>query len=65
MLGSQSMATSMARFASAPMCIAATAAGAEKHLIKMDGAYLLGFGPRTVDAVKELSERLYGDRISD
>ncbi|MCO5072440.1 MAG: ABC transporter substrate-binding protein [Rhizobiaceae bacterium] len=45
--------------------IAATTAGAEKHLIKMDGAYLLGFGPRTVDAVKELSERLYGDRISD
>ena len=30
----------------------------------MDGAYLLGFGPRTADAVRELAVALYGDQIS-
>ena len=27
----------------------------------MDGAYLLGFGPRTADAVHDLAVALYGD----
>ena len=29
----------------------------------MDGAYLLGFGPRTAGAVRELAAALYGDQI--
>jgi iron complex transport system substrate-binding protein len=39
--------------------IAATPAGASKFLIRMDGLYLLGFGPRTASAVRELSSKLY------
>lgn len=40
--------------------IAATPAGAARRLIKMDGAYLLGFGPRTADAIKDVATALYG-----
>lgn len=43
--------------------IAATPAGQAKRLIKMDGSYLLGFGPRTADAIKELAQSLYGDQV--
>jgi iron complex transport system substrate-binding protein len=39
--------------------IAATPAGASKTLIRMDGLYLLGFGPRTASAIRELSSKLY------
>jgi iron complex transport system substrate-binding protein len=39
--------------------IAATPAGASRALIRMDGLYLLGFGPRTASAVRELSSKLY------
>jgi iron complex transport system substrate-binding protein len=39
--------------------IAATPAGASKTLIRMDGLYLLGFGPRTAGAIRELSSKLY------
>jgi iron complex transport system substrate-binding protein len=39
--------------------IAATPAGASRTLIRMDGLYLLGFGPRTASAVRELSSKLY------
>lgn len=39
---------------------AATPAGQEMALIRMDGQYLLGFGPRTAQAVTELAERIYG-----
>lgn len=45
--------------------LASTPAAASKRLIKMDGAYLLGFGPRTADAVRELAKSLYGDEIAD
>lgn len=45
--------------------IAATPAGQAKRLIKMDGAYLLGFGPRTADAVKEVAAALYGDQVGN
>ncbi|WP_274628726.1 heme/hemin ABC transporter substrate-binding protein [Arvimicrobium flavum] len=45
--------------------IAGTPAGQEKKLIKMDGAYLLGFGPRTADAITELAHSLYGDQVKD
>jgi iron complex transport system substrate-binding protein len=39
--------------------IAVTPAGASKTLIRMDGLYLLGFGPRTAGAIRELSTKLY------
>jgi iron complex transport system substrate-binding protein len=41
--------------------IAATPAGQARRLIRMDGAYLLGFGPRTAGAIRDLSKALYGD----
>ncbi len=37
----------------------ATPAAARKALVVMDGLYLLGFGPRTPDAARELMARLY------
>ncbi len=41
--------------------LAATPAGRNKRLIKMDALYLLGFGPRTPAAARELASRLYPD----
>jgi len=38
--------------------IAATPAGKEKRIISMDGLYMLGFGPRSVDAATELAALL-------
>jgi iron complex transport system substrate-binding protein len=38
---------------------AATPAAANRALIAMDGVYLLGFGPRTPDAVRDLMAALY------
>ena len=43
--------------------IASTPAGQAKRFIRMDGAYLLGFGPRTAAAIRELATALYGDQI--
>jgi iron complex transport system substrate-binding protein len=40
--------------------IASTAAGKDRRLIRMDGAYLLGFGPRTASAAHDLAAALYG-----
>ncbi|MGV8853074.1 MAG: heme/hemin ABC transporter substrate-binding protein [Devosia sp.] len=40
--------------------VALTPAGRNHALIRMDGAYLLGFGPRTAAAVAELVDALYG-----
>ena len=37
--------------------IALTPAGQNKALIRMDGSYLLGFGPRTAQAISELSTK--------
>jgi iron complex transport system substrate-binding protein len=37
----------------------ATPAAANKALIVMDGLYLLGFGPRTADAARDLMKALY------
>jgi iron complex transport system substrate-binding protein len=45
--------------------IASTPAGQEKKLIRMDGAYLLGFGPRTAGAIRDLSAALYGSEIKN
>jgi len=40
--------------------IASTPAGRDKAIIRMDGAYLLGFGPRTAAAARDLAAALYG-----
>jgi len=41
----------------------ATPAGEAGLLIRMDGLYLLGFGPRTADAARELVSALYGEQV--
>lgn len=41
--------------------LASTPAGQAKNVIRMNAAYLLGFGPRTAGAVKELAAAFYGD----
>ena len=43
--------------------IATTPAGKAKALLRMDGGYLLGFGPRTAGAISDLAKALYGDQI--
>ena len=45
--------------------VAATPAGKERRLIRMDGAFLLGFGPRTAAAARDLARSLYGDQATD
>ncbi|MEJ5021934.1 ABC transporter substrate-binding protein [Ochrobactrum vermis] len=40
--------------------IAATPAGRNKNVVSMDATYLLGFGPRTGAAIRDLSAKLYG-----
>lgn len=44
--------------------IASTPAGQAKRLVRMDGAYLLGFGPRTASAVRDLARAFYGDQVA-
>ena len=46
----------------ASAAIAATPAGQARNLVRMNGLYLLGFGPRTAAAVRDLSQALYGDQ---
>jgi iron complex transport system substrate-binding protein len=43
----------------ATAAFAATPAAAQKSFIAMDGLYLLGFGPRTASAARDLSAQLY------
>ena len=45
--------------------IAATPAGIKHALIRMDGGYLLGFGPRTADAIHDLAVSIYGQQVTD
>lgn len=45
--------------------MAGTPAAQNRAAIRMDGSWLLGFGPRTASAVRELSSRLYGAAIGD
>lgn len=45
--------------------IAATPAGRDRALIRMGGQYLLGFGPRTAQAVQDLADALYGEQDHD
>ncbi len=40
-----------------------TPAGVAKNFRHIDGEYLLGFGPRTPAAIRELATDLYGDKI--
>ncbi|MCX7567316.1 ABC transporter substrate-binding protein [Sulfitobacter sp. F26169L] len=40
--------------------IASTPAAQNRAVIRMDGLYLLGFGPRTADAVSDLNRAIYG-----
>lgn len=42
--------------------MAATTAVQDEAILRIDGAFLLGFGPRTPAAVSELAAALYGDR---
>jgi iron complex transport system substrate-binding protein len=42
-----------------------TPAAREKRVVAMDGLYLLGFGPRTPDAVLDLARLLHGDLAGD
>ena len=45
--------------------VSPTPAGAARKLIRMDGGYLLGFGPRTADAIHDLAVSLYGGQVTD
>ncbi|MBD9373304.1 ABC transporter substrate-binding protein [Rhizobium sp. ARZ01] len=40
--------------------IALTPAAATRSVVRMESLHLLGFGPRTASAIRELNERLYG-----
>ncbi|RWQ66802.1 MAG: ABC transporter substrate-binding protein [Mesorhizobium sp.] len=39
--------------------LSATPAAKTKALIVLDGAYMIGFGPRTADAIRDLAQALY------
>lgn len=45
--------------------ISSTPAAQAGKILRMDGGYLLGFGPRTAGAIRELATALYGDEIKD
>lgn len=45
--------------------LASTPAGQAKNLVRLDGNYMLGFGPRTAAAIRDLAAALYGDQIKD
>lgn len=45
--------------------LAETPAGKDRKLIVMEGAYLLGFGPRTASAARDLATALYGDKLAN
>ena len=41
--------------------VSVTPAARTGTVIRMDGLYLLGFGPRTADAASDLATALYGE----
>lgn len=45
--------------------ILSTPAGAAHKVVRMDGGYLLGFGPRTADVIHDLAASLYGGQAAD
>ena len=42
-----------------------TPAAKNIEVIRMDGLYMLGFGPRTASAIKELNFNLYGKNVDN
>lgn len=44
--------------------LAATPAVTAGRIIEIDAAFMLGFGPRTPEAILELTGQLYGDRVA-
>jgi iron complex transport system substrate-binding protein len=42
--------------------VGSTPAGRDRRVVAMDELYLLGFGPRTAEAVRELNRELSGER---
>lgn len=44
--------------------LAATPAAKNRALIVLDGAYMIGFGPRTADAIRDLAQALYPDALA-
>jgi len=59
--GGDHAATDDALWANA--AIALTPAGQNKRIVRIDGAYLLGFGPRTASAIRDLATAIYGDAV--
>ncbi|AZO02083.1 MULTISPECIES: hemin ABC transporter substrate-binding protein [unclassified Mesorhizobium] len=45
--------------------VASTPAGTNRKMISMWGGYLLGFGPRTAEAIHDLAVALYGNQVTD
>ncbi len=45
--------------------VAATPAGRSGRIVTIDGIHLLGFGPRTPQALAELTDRLHPNRVAD
>ena len=45
--------------------LAATPAAVNGKIVRMDGGYLLGFGPRTGEAVRDLATELYGEQVAN
>ncbi len=45
--------------------IAPTPAGKAGAIIRIDGNYLLGFGPRTAGAVRDVAKALYGETVGN
>ncbi|GLS37038.1 hemin ABC transporter substrate-binding protein [Mesorhizobium tianshanense] len=45
--------------------ILSTPAGAARKVVRMDGGYLLGFGPRTADVIHDLAASLYSGQTAD
>jgi iron complex transport system substrate-binding protein len=43
--------------------LSATPAAEKKALIVLDGAYMIGFGPRTADAIRDLAQALYPEVV--
>ena len=43
--------------------LGATRAAREGAIVRMDGLFLLGFGPRTGEAAMELAKAIYGDQL--
>ncbi|GHC75740.1 heme/hemin ABC transporter substrate-binding protein [Limoniibacter endophyticus] len=44
--------------------VSQTPAGKEKRLVVLDGAFLLGFGPRTPEAIMALTDAIYGEHAA-